>query len=1007
MLAGGAASTHEMHHPARLPRPDSLRPKPSVSAISRAVCCAVAIATLTRTGVSPARAELPDDHTLRRWVADMKDAPRGPFAQLRWFCRDGTVAPAVQGCGPHGEGIQHGEWTDRVIAMREGGYRIANVLADLDGTAFTGPTADAFGLEQILVERFLVAADDGWILRAGYTYRGALQAEDEEAGARRILAAMLEDPRWRTDERFFLLREAVRLLPHQRESQDPVAAMEIRQLAKVIAERDPRFEPLRAKIHGMPDPGDAERVRAYARTRGSRNLGATYDDLAREVERLYEPGAAADAVVMLARRTSVPEVAAELRKQADLLEVARDPVRRLALTSFLSGLLRYQARRWTDADAGLAFFEASLALESEAYGAGNALLAELHRTSRRQRLDVLGYLANNLYGTGLITKRHRDDLQRSLKRIAGAGDPSLDTYRRELRYLARAPEWAGRTVEFHFSPAVAHFARIEPQARLYPQDRLRGSPLLLYGAVIDSLVRDGDRLTGIEQILFGERVGTGLRALNPGLARGILRSLSEAEETADFDPEGIYLLPETTADLRPVAGILTRGEGSSLSHVQLLARNLGIPNVVVGDRLLPAVEARDGKRVVLAVSPGGVVRLEEDGSRWDGVLGTTTPSYLRIEPDVDKLDLEATDFVPLSQLRAKDSGRLAGPKSANLGELRHRFGDAVPDGFVIPFGAFRQLLERPLEPGGPSVFAWMKERYRALAARGGSRETERRALREFLGRLRAWIETVDLGPDFRARLARALEERFGRDGTFGVFVRSDTNVEDLPGFTGAGLNLTVPNVVGFENIVDAIRRVWASPFTERAYAWRQAHMENPEYVFPAVLVQRAFASEKSGVMVTADVERGDPAWLSIAVNEGVGGAVEGQAAESLLVNATTRETRFLAQGTAPTKRLLAASGGLRSAPATGTEAILDDVEIAELVNLAAELPRSFPAVLRGEDGKAVPADVEFAFARGRLALLQIRPFVDSASARRSRYLRELDAAPEARGSERVPLDAVP
>ena len=47
----------------------------------------------------------------------------------------------------------------------------------------------------------------------------------------------------------------------------------------------------------------------------------------------------------------------------------------------------------------------------------------------------------------------------------------------------------------------------------------------------------------------------------------------------------------------------------------------------------------------------------------------------------------------------------------------------------------------------------------------------------------------------------------------GVFVRSDTNVEDLPGFTGAGLNLTVFNVVGFDNIVKAISEVWASPYT--------------------------------------------------------------------------------------------------------------------------------------------------------------------------------------------------
>ncbi len=48
------------------------------------------------------------------------------------------------------------------------------------------------------------------------------------------------------------------------------------------------------------------------------------------------------------------------------------------------------------------------------------------------------------------------------------------------------------------------------------------------------------------------------------------------------------------------------------------------------------------------------------------------------------------------------------------------------------------------------------------------------------------------------RMVRAaMKETFGSDNPPGVFVRSDTNVEDLAGFTGAGLNLTLPNVVGF------------------------------------------------------------------------------------------------------------------------------------------------------------------------------------------------------------------
>jgi hypothetical protein len=76
-------------------------------------------------------------------------------------------------------------------------------------------------------------------------------------------------------------------------------------------------------------------------------------------------------------------------------------------------------------------------------------------------------------------------------------------------------------------------------------------------------------------------------------------------------------------------------------------------------------------------------------------------------------------------------------------------------------------------------------------------------------------------------------------------------------------------------------------------------MTGPEHVYPAVLLLRTVPSEKSGVMVTQDLDTGDRAVLSIAVNEGAQGAVEGQAAEMLRVDTAGGETRLLAAATAP------------------------------------------------------------------------------------------------------------
>ncbi|HTY16856.1 MAG TPA: phosphoenolpyruvate synthase, partial [Myxococcota bacterium] len=239
-------------------------------------------------------AALPDAPTLRGWVEGFKVSDRGPFEVIRWFCNDGTVRPARAGCRGHGDGVQHGDWNAQARALREGGYEIANVLVALHPESFIGPQADLDTWRQILLERFLIGADQGWIYRGAWGYRGAMQIEDEEAAARNIALAMLADPRWRDPARFLLLRESVRVLPL---AVNQASAAQVRADALNLANRDAGFAALRAKIHSFPDAGDAERVRQFARTRGHPGLGGSYESLARSIEALYAPSGAAAAVL--------------------------------------------------------------------------------------------------------------------------------------------------------------------------------------------------------------------------------------------------------------------------------------------------------------------------------------------------------------------------------------------------------------------------------------------------------------------------------------------------------------------------------------------------------------------------------------------------------------------------------------------------------------------------------------------------------------------------------------
>jgi hypothetical protein len=141
--------------------------------------------------------ESADTSEYRGWIEDMKAAERGPFARIRWFCSDGTIQPPkAYACGDHGGGHQHGEWSDRTKELRAQGYWIANLLAGLDADQFLADPQFTDRYAQLLIERYLVSADDGWILRRALFYRGAIQEEEERKAARALLTEMASRPEW-------------------------------------------------------------------------------------------------------------------------------------------------------------------------------------------------------------------------------------------------------------------------------------------------------------------------------------------------------------------------------------------------------------------------------------------------------------------------------------------------------------------------------------------------------------------------------------------------------------------------------------------------------------------------------------------------------------------------------------------------------------------------------------------------------------------------------------------
>lgn len=936
------------------------------------------------------------------WIKEMKVSPKGPFSRIRWYCRDGSVlAPKPFACVDHQGGVQHGERSEKAEALRNHGYLIGNVLAAVDPKAVIAPDANFTALRQILLERYLVQTDNGWIFRGARDYRGALQPENETDSAQAILLAMVTSPH-HTKQQYLLLFQAAKLLPHGQPA--PLVA-KIRQLSTELAETDPEFKTLRDKIHTQPEPSDGQMVLDYAAQHPNAPEAAKLQRLATAIDHLYTNADIAKTLRQTAEHVHGRKLASRLRRGADTLARHPDPWTRYQETGELLVFARNHFSEAGGAVQQLTLLDTCLALERESFASGAELTKKLPRITRREQLYWLEHANNALYGSGLLTRRQWHAVNTTVNGLIKT-PPSVTAYRNQLRYLARVPAWANRWEQFHFGTTIAHWSEIEPLVLGFIPDQLRGSPLLNYSRILENLMQDANTLADIDNNLLGEPVGSGLRALNPGLARGVLHTVSPDSSTTSLSRDGIYLLPSTTPTMPPVAGILTEGEGNTLSHVQLLASNLGIPNVAIDPPLVDRLKVAEGQPVVLAVSPNGRVILEKNRPQLNALFNKkagTAPTR-SLSPELKKLDLSVRRFIPLEDLRATDAGRIVGPKAANLGELKSRFPTNVTDGVAIPFGLFSQVLEQPIAPEGRSIFQWMQTEYTRLRAIRDEPD-QKQATATFLAQLRQLIERADPGENFRESLRRHLKQTFGPDGSYTLYVRSDTNLEDLPGFTGAGLNLTVPNVRGFDNILLAVSRVWASPFTMRAYNWRQARMDQPEQVYSSVLLMRSVPVEKSGVLVTMDLDTGDRRWFTVASNEGVGGAVDSQAAEELRINSSTGEVLILAEATATTRRVFAADGGLNKVPVTSSRRVLEHNEIAQLVKLVQLLPERFP--LYDIEGRELPADVEFGFLHGRLALFQIRPYVEQRGARQNQFLIQMDQGLLQNAQVRVNLGQIP
>ena len=274
--------------------------------------------------------------------------------------------------------------------------------------------------------------------------------------------------------------------------------------------------------------------------------------------------------------------------------------------------------------------------------------------------------------------------------------------------------------------------------------------------------------------------------------------------------------------------------------------------------------------------------------------------------------------------------------------------------FLLPFGVYYEhyqqakvtvpdrLKDASIAEAGQPLPDFVERTYKTFFEEmipGGASEKD----------LQAWIEprlevirTSITASPLSAELTQAIQKALDKEGllrsddksqTVGCFVRSDTNVEDLDNFNGAGLNLTLFNLGSLQDIYDGIKKVWASPFTFRSFSWRQPLIDAPLWVLPSIVILESVPSEKSGVLVTADIISGEPGdKMVVATSEGVGGAVDGTPAETLLWSPQTVE--LVNAYKSPWRLMLTPDGGSEVVPSTGQEYVLSKEELDKVVAAA-------------------------------------------------------------------------
>ena len=315
------------------------------------------------------------------------------------------------------------------------------------------------------------------------------------------------------------------------------------------------------------------------------------------------------------------------------------------------------------------------------------------------------------------------------------------------------------------------------------------------------------------------------------------------------------------------------------------------------------------------------------------------------------MNTSTTYAVRLSNLSARDL-RLVGGKGANLAEMIQT-GFPIPPGFCLTTKAFHLFLSR--NPDQETLFEQLEN----------ITPNNLKSVRRVGKQVRESLLQTPIPSEIAVEALKAWRD-IGNQHAYAV--RSSATAEDLPDASFAGQQDTYLNIIGEDALLNAIRRCWASLFTDRAILYRCKKGFGHREVGLSVVVQQMILADKSGILFTADPLTGHRHTLTIDASFGLGEAlvsglvspdnyrVDKRTMSIIHRQIANKEVAILPQPQGGTTQI-AISANERTTPS------ITDEQVRQLAEWG----------MRIEAHYGNPQDIEWAISESNIFILQSRP----------------------------------